>query len=43
MSDEDAETVANNILGRIDDNQNGYIDYTEFVMATIDKKLILNK
>lgn len=42
MSDEDAEIVVSNILSRIDDNHNGYIDYSEFVMATIDKKYILN-
>ena len=42
MSNEDAESVVNNILGRLDDNHNGFIDYSEFVMATIDKKIILN-
>ena len=38
-----AEQEVESIMSRLDIDNNGYIDYTEFVLATINKKRLLSK
>ena len=38
-----AEKEANAIFNKLDENNNGYIEYEEFVRAGIDKKLLKNR
>lgn len=38
MKKHDAENAANSIMEKLDFNNNGLIDYSEFVIATIDRK-----
>jgi len=38
-----AEQEVESVMARLDVDHNGYIDYTEFVMATINKKKLLSK
>lgn len=38
-----AKKLVGKIMERIDDNKNGYLDYSEFVMASTNYNLILTK
>jgi len=43
MHIENSDKLVNDILKIIDNNGNGFIDYTEFVMAATDAKLLVTK
>lgn len=43
MDIEAAETEVQNIMEIADTDLNGRIDYSEFISATIDKKMLLSK
>lgn len=43
MPFEDIESQIDDILNEVDLDKNGTIDYSEFVMATLDKKFLLNE
>ena len=40
---DDPEKVVDKMMALVDTNQNGTIDYSEFVMATINKEHLLNR
>lgn len=42
MSIEDAEKEVNRIMQEVDSDNNGFIDYTEFLKATLDIKKVLS-
>ena len=39
----DAEAQVDQIMARVDTDRNGTIDYSEFVVATIEKNKLLNR
>jgi len=43
MPDEDAEFEVNKIMNQVDIDKSGAIDYTEFILATMEKKAISNE
>lgn len=43
MSEEEAEQEVNRIMSQVDIDKSGFIDYTEFILATMDKKKAINK
>lgn len=43
MSQEEALNEVNRILDMVDLDQNGYVDYSEFLMATVKKETVSNK
>ena len=43
MSDEQAEQETNKIMDMVDIDKSGSIDYTEFILATMDKKKAVSK
>ena len=40
---EDIEKEVNKIMKSVDHDNNGFIDYNEFVMCAIDKKVLLGE
>eukprot|EP00358_Blepharisma_japonicum_P005038 CAMPEP_0202944050 /NCGR_PEP_ID=MMETSP1395-20130829/4714_1 /ASSEMBLY_ACC=CAM_ASM_000871 /TAXON_ID=5961 /ORGANISM="Blepharisma japonicum, Strain Stock R1072" /LENGTH=92 /DNA_ID=CAMNT_0049642327 /DNA_START=1042 /DNA_END=1317 /DNA_ORIENTATION=+ len=43
MTDEDARAEANRIMELVDTDNNGVIDYTEFLRATVEKRKMITK
>lgn len=43
MACQEAEIKVNNIIREIDLNQNGFIEFSEFVMAAVKKSCLLNR
>lgn len=42
MTAEEAQEEVNNIMRQVDSDESGYIDYTEFLKATLDTKVLLS-
>jgi len=43
MDEEEAEAEVNRIMEMVDLDKSGFIDYTEFIAATLDKKKLISK
>jgi calcium-dependent protein kinase len=43
MNDADAEAEVNRIMEQVDIDKSGFIDYTEFVAASVDRKKLTSK
>lgn len=43
MSEEEAKTTVENVMQTVDADGNGFIDYSEFIMATMNRHILLSK